>query len=102
MGDSANVSTEPHQPLLPQLRQQALNGVSVVLLHALARGQAFPLLLAAGPCLLLTQGRGRARLLLHTWIVLRHLALCCLNALVYLQIPLAVGQGTSNTVQRWI
>lgn len=52
--NSANVSTEPHQSLLPQLRQQALNGVSVVLLHALARWQALALLLAAGPCFLLT------------------------------------------------
>lgn len=90
MGDLADASTVPHQPLLPQLGQQALNGVSVVLLHALSRWQALALLPAAGPCLLLTQGRGRAGLLLHTLIVLRHVIFCCLIALVYLQLPLAV------------
>ena len=90
MVDSADASTEPYQSLLPQLRQQALNGVSVVLLHALARWRALALLLAACPCLLLTQGRGRAGLLLHTLIALRHLTLCCLNALVHLQLPLAI------------
>lgn len=70
-----------YQSLLPQLRKQALNGVGVVLLHAMA---SWLDMLGVSGVTPLLQGCGNPRLLLRCRDGIRHFNIPGLNPFIHL------------------